>query len=86
MKLQQTFLMKHIMDEPLCVNNLLIPIPKTMYLHTVNEKKEIIEYLKQLNETQLKTYLLAVNQLGSSFNIYKSNGFKEWKSKLNFKD
>jgi hypothetical protein len=54
-------------------------------IYSDKEKNEIIEYLNQLNETQLKTYLIAINHLGSSFNIYKSNGFKEWK-KVNFKD
>ena len=28
-----------------------------------------------------QAYLIAYNHLGSSFNIYKSNGFKEWKGK-----
>jgi hypothetical protein len=34
------------------------------------------------NETQKKAYLIAFHHLGSSFNIYKSNGFKEWKAKI----
>jgi plasmid replication initiation protein len=58
----------------------LIPIPKTM--ESIEEKNEIINYLNQLDETQLKTYLIAMNHLGSSFNINRSNGFKEWKKKL----
>jgi hypothetical protein len=30
------------------------------------------------NEQQKKAYVIAYDHLGSSFNIYKSNGFKEW--------
>jgi hypothetical protein len=42
---------------------------------------EIIDYLKSMDERQFKAYLIAKEHLGSSFNIFKSNGYKEWKSK-----
>ena len=35
-------------------------------------------YIKQLSETDLMTYKIAKDHLGSSFNIYKSSGFKKW--------
>ena len=59
-------------------DNLLIPI--SCYIKTYPEKqqKEILEYLQQLDEHDKKTYKIAFEHLGSSFNVYKSNGFKEW--------
>jgi len=42
---------------------------------------EVISYLKSMDERQFKAYLIAKEHLGSSFNIFKSNGYKEWKSK-----
>jgi hypothetical protein len=61
-----------------------IPIPKITKMHSIEEQVEIYEYLKQLNDINLKTYLIAINHLGSSFNIYRSNGFKEWKNNLKY--
>ena len=52
-----------------------------MKIYSDEEQNEIVEYLKQLDETQKKTYLIAKNHLGTSFNILRSNGFKEWKNK-----
>jgi predicted house-cleaning noncanonical NTP pyrophosphatase (MazG superfamily) len=51
--------------------------------HLLNNKLqvEIIEYLNSMDERQLKAYLIAKEHLGSSFNIFKSNGYKEWKTK-----
>lgn len=45
-----------------------------------NKEEEIACYIAQLNEPQIKAFILAKNHLGSSFNIYKSNGFIEWKN------
>jgi competence protein ComGC len=41
--------------------------------------REINEYLDNLNDLQIKAYNIALNHLGSSFNILKSNGFIDWK-------
>jgi len=46
-----------------------------------NLQKEIIDYLSSMDERQKKAYLIAKEHLGSSFNIFRSNGYKEWKSK-----
>ena len=36
-----------------------------------------------MDEKKLKAYNIAFNHLGSSFNILKSNGYKDWaKNKL----
>ena len=44
-------------------------------------QEEIYKYLESMDERQIKAYLIAKDHLGSSFNIFKSNGYKEWKSK-----
>jgi len=59
-----------------------IPIPNIVYSYDNEKQKEIYDYLSHLikDELQKKAYLIAFEHLGSSFTIYKSNGFKEWKS------
>jgi len=59
-----------------------LPIPTIVYSYDDNKQKEIYDYLMDLmnNEQQKKAYAIAFEHLGSSFNIYKSNGFKEWKA------
>lgn len=58
---------------------LMIPIPELICKYPEDQQKEILEYLEQLDDHHKKTYKIAYDHLGSSFNIYKSNGFKEWK-------
>jgi hypothetical protein len=71
------------MDPTQMLKNLDIPIPDVVYSYDDEKKKEIFEYLSQLknNEQQQKAYKIAFAHLGSSFNIYKSNGFKDWKTR-----
>ena len=59
-----------------------IPIPNVVYSYEANKQEEIYQYLSQLDELQKKAYCIAYDHLGSSFNIYKSNGFVEWKKGL----
>ena len=40
--------------------------------------KKIKEYLDSLNELEKKALIIAKKQLGSSFDIEKSNGYLEW--------
>jgi len=40
---------------------------------------KVEEYIKQLSDHEKKAYEIAMNHLGTSFNIYRSNGFIEWK-------
>ena len=44
-----------------------------------SELKELItEYMGQLDTIEQKAYMIAMEHLGSSFNIVKSNGFNDW--------
>lgn len=66
-------------EEKVNFNSLQLPIPEIVYSYSYEQQKEIFEYLKEMDQLHIKSYLIAKDHLGSSFNIYKSNGFKEWK-------
>ena len=56
-------------------------LPENYNELTISMQEEIYKYLESMDERQIKAYLIAKDHLGSSFNIFKSNGYKEWKSK-----
>lgn len=62
-------------------NQFTLKIPEIINSYDEEIKNEIMEYLNQLDKLERKAYVIALEHLGSSFNIYKSNGFKEWKNK-----
>lgn len=45
----------------------------------MNDINEINEYLEQLDLKEKMVYKIAIEHLGTSFNILRSNGFSEWK-------
>jgi enolase len=55
-----------------------LPVPDTVYNLSLEQQQNIYNYLKQLDETNKKAYIIAYNHLGTSFNIFKSNGYNEW--------
>ena len=59
-------------------NSLNIPLPDMVKQYPLEKQREIYDYLSELDEYDKKAYIIAYNHLGSSFNICKSNGFKEW--------
>lgn len=58
-----------------------LPIPENLYVYNTNEQSLVFNYLKQMNAVERQTYLIAIDHLGSSFNIIKSNGYQEWLNK-----
>jgi hypothetical protein len=58
-----------------------IPIPELITYYPLEKQEEIYKYLSEMDEHHKQAYIIAYKHLGSSFNIYKSNGFKEWKCK-----
>jgi hypothetical protein len=58
-----------------------IPIPELVLKMPYDKQSEIYNYLKNMDDMEKKAYLIAKQHLGSSFNISKSNGYKEWKKK-----
>ena len=58
-----------------------LPIPEAIDAYSDDLKKEIYEYLNQLNDTEKYVYKIAYEHLGASFHITRTNGFQEWKQK-----
>jgi hypothetical protein len=47
----------------------------------IDISKEVENYVKSMDEREKKAYEIAMNHLKSSFNIRRSNGFKEYKDR-----
>lgn len=58
-----------------------VEIPETVLLYPIEVQQDIFDYIHQMVGESKKGYLIAKAHLGSSFNILKSNGYKEWKNK-----
>lgn len=56
------------------------PVNLDNYHETLHE--QIKEYVKSLNELELKAMKIARDHLETSFNIVKSIGFQKWKKNL----
>jgi len=55
-----------------------LPIPGVVVTYSKEKQQQIFNYLQEMDDHNRKGYLIAQNHLGTSFNIYKSNGYKEW--------
>ena len=66
------------MSEEVNFASLNIPIPEAVKIYSIEKKREIFEYLSELDEINKVGYKIAFNHLESSFDICRSNGFKEW--------
>ena len=60
-----------------------LPVPLIVYNLADEKQCEILNYIKSMDERDKKAYKIAFNHLGTSFNICKSNGYKEWKKSQN---
>ena len=69
------------MTEEINFESLQMKVPELVKNYPIELKREIFNYLSEMDEHNKKAYEIAVDHLGSSFNIYRSNGFKEWKQK-----
>ena len=49
--------------------------------YPVEQQQHIFEYLNEMDDLHKQAYHIAYDHLKSSFNIARSNGFKEWLSK-----
>ena len=67
------------MTEKINFQTLQMTIPEKVYNYSIEKQREIFTYLNEMNEQQKKTYEIALNHLGTSFDIYRSNGFISWK-------
>ena len=62
------------------INNL--ESPPYFETYSTELKELIIEYMGQLDTIEQKAYVIAMDHLGTSFNIVKSNGFNDWIKKM----
>lgn len=67
------------MSEEIDFKSLNLPVSDLIKIYTKEIQKEIYDYLNEMDENNKKAYQIAYHHLGSSFNILRSNGFKEWK-------
>jgi len=71
------------MAEEVNFESLNMKISELIKTYPIESQKNIFEYLSQMNEQHRKAYDIAYCHLGTSFNIARSNGFKEWLAKKN---
>jgi hypothetical protein len=71
------------MSEQVDFETLNMKIPELVKTYPLEKQREIFQYLSELDDLNKKAYEIAADHLGSSFNIFRSNGFKEWKNKHN---
>ena len=68
------------MTEEITFESLNLPIPDIVKTYPNEKKREIYDYLNELTDIEKVGYTIAFNHLESSFDICRSNGFKEWKN------
>lgn len=68
------------MSEHINFDSLNMKISDLIKKYPIEQQKLIFEYLSQMDDHDRKAYDIADNHLGSSFNIVRSNGFKQWLS------
>ena len=68
------------MTEEITFDSLNLPIPDIVKTYPNEKKREIYDYLNELTDVEKVGYTIAFNHLESSFDICRSNGFKEWKN------
>lgn len=64
-------------------SKLNLTIPSYIQNMEIEKQKEIYEYLENLDTNGKIAYRIAMEHLGTSFNILRSNGFSEWKKEKN---
>jgi hypothetical protein len=67
-------------EETVDFDSLNMKISNLLKRYPIEKQREIFEYLSEMDEHHRKAYDIAYNHLGTSFNIARSNGFKEWLS------
>lgn len=73
------------MEEYINFDTLGLKISEYTKTYSMENQRQIYEYLSGLNETQRKGYEIAYDHLGSSFSVIRSNGFKDWLNSKNKK-
>ena len=69
-------------DQEVNFEILNLPIPSVVNTYSNEKQQQIFNYLQEMDDHNRKGYIIAQNHLGTSFNIYKSNGYKEWINRM----
>ena len=69
------------MSEETNFDSLNLPIPEIVKTYSNEKKREIFDYLNEMSDIEKEGYKIAFNHVESSFDIYRSNGFKHSKGK-----
>jgi len=67
------------MTEEINFEQFNLPISDYLNKYSLDEQREIFQYLNEMDEINKKAYKIAYDHLKTSFNIVRSNGFKKWK-------
>jgi hypothetical protein len=67
------------MSKEINFESLKCPISESIKLYSEEQQKDIYKYLSEMTHHEKIAYEIALNHLGTSFNVYRSNGFIEWK-------
>ena len=67
------------MSEEVNFDSLHLPIPEIIKTYSIEKQREVFDYLSEMDELNKIAYKIAFNHLQSSFDICRSNGFKQWK-------
>jgi hypothetical protein len=59
-------------------NLLNISISDIFKKYPIEKQRDIFQYLSEMDDLNKKAYEIAYHHLGTSFNIARSNGFKDW--------
>jgi hypothetical protein len=68
------------MTEEVNFDSLNMKISEIIKKHPIEQQIEILKYLSEMDEHNRKAYDIAYSHLGTSFNIARSNGFKDWQA------
>jgi hypothetical protein len=69
------------MEEQINFDSLNMNISQLIKRYPIEQQREIFNYLNEMDEQNRKAYDIAYHHLGTSFNVARSNGFKEWQNK-----
>ena len=66
------------MTEEIDFASLPVSVSPEVKKYPLDLQKNVFDYLRQLDDINQTAYTVAFTHLGSSFNVVRSNGFKEW--------
>ena len=69
---------QHSLDRQEIESEIGLELPTAYEKYDSGTQELLIKYLKQLDKIERKAYTIGKAQLGTSFNVIKSNGYIGW--------